>query len=523
MTLSSSAPRSASVQASNQLVRLVALALCVWAWPGLAQTDANTRSPVAARAGTGQLPTLGDGSELGSAAERRLGDRIAREIYRDPDYLDDPVLVEYVDAIWQPLLTAARARGEISPELDERFAWEIMLGRDRSINAFALPGGYLGLHLGLIGVVSSRDELASVLAHELSHVTQRHISRLMSKQSAQAPWVIGAMILGALAASKSPESANAVVVGGQALAMQNQLNFSRDMEREADRVGFGVLSQAGFAPQGFTTMFDKLQQAARLNDNGAFPYLRSHPLTTERIADVQARQPSGLAAAASPEAAMDHSMVSARARVLSNPGVDLLRHAVAESAAPGLKLLPAPRQAAVLYGAALASAKLRDFAAARASLAQLSELTRPLPNTARLTRLLDAEIALQSGQPGAIQAAAGRPELFLNAQSLVRAGRAGEIIPDLQTWVARHPRDASAWQLLAGACAAQGLQLRAIRAEAEAQVARMDYAAAADRFKAAQALVRNLAGAQIDHIEASIIDTRTRAVQSLLREQALER
>jgi predicted Zn-dependent protease len=92
------------------------------------------------------------------------------------------------------------------PELDERFAWEILLGRDGSVNAFALPGGFLGLHLGLIGVVTSADELASVLAHELSHVTQRHISRLMTQQNRQAPWMVGALILAALAASKSPEN-----------------------------------------------------------------------------------------------------------------------------------------------------------------------------------------------------------------------------------------------------------------------------------------------------------------------------
>ena len=88
--------------------------------------------------------------------------------------IDDPVIADYVQGIWQPLMEAARARGELSAELDERFAWEILLGRDRTVNAFALPGGYLGVHLGLVGVVATRDELASVLAHELSHVTQRH-------------------------------------------------------------------------------------------------------------------------------------------------------------------------------------------------------------------------------------------------------------------------------------------------------------------------------------------------------------
>ena len=91
-----------------------------------------------------ELPTLGDSSDLTTSAERRLGDRIIRELYRDPDYVDDPVVADYVQGIWQPLLSAAKSRGELSAELDERFAWEILLGRDRTVNAFALPGGYLG-------------------------------------------------------------------------------------------------------------------------------------------------------------------------------------------------------------------------------------------------------------------------------------------------------------------------------------------------------------------------------------------
>ena len=79
--------------------------------------------------------------------ERKLGDSIIRDLYRDPDYIDDPVISEYVDGLWQALMAGARARGELPPELDERYAWEVLLGRDKAINAFALPGGYFGVYL----------------------------------------------------------------------------------------------------------------------------------------------------------------------------------------------------------------------------------------------------------------------------------------------------------------------------------------------------------------------------------------
>ncbi len=271
----------------------VAALLGALSWAPVSLSVAQSLPPAAEGAAlvSGGLPGLGDVQGLSIAAERRLGDSIARGIYRDPDYLDDPVLGDYLQAIWQPLLAAAQARGDVPPELSERLAWELMISRDRRVNAFALPGGYLGVHLGLIGATDSAAELASVLAHELSHVSQRHIARLLARQDRMAPWVMGAMILGALAVRANTEVASAAMVGSQAVAAQTQLNFSRDMEREADRVGFGVLTGAGFDGQGFVDMFDKLQQASRLSDDGSFPYLRSHPLSSERMADMRARLP----------------------------------------------------------------------------------------------------------------------------------------------------------------------------------------------------------------------------------------
>ena len=477
------------------------------------------------------LPNMGDGAEITSSEERRLGDRIIRSLYRDPDYIDDPQLQAYVVSIWQPLVQAAKARGDMSPELEERFAWQILLGRDKSINAFALPGGYLGVHLGLIGAVSSSDELATVMAHELTHVTQRHIARMIGEEKKSTPLLIAGMILGALAASKSPDAANALILGGQAAAIQNQLSFSRSMEREADRIGYSLLAPAGFAPQGAVSMFAKLQHASRLNDNGSWPYLRSHPLTTERMADMQTRVPHDQTQP--PQPTMEHAMMAARARVLSRPGPDRLRQWAAQPQLPEFAQLPALEQASQLYAATLSYMELKNLADARQSWSQLQAHVQAKGDATaqQQVRWLGAELELAAQQPQAalrllgdsdLQGKIQRPVLILGSQALIAAGQPRKVSDRLQTWVIEHPNDAWAWRLLAQAWQAQGLGLRAIRAEAEAHVAHYDYAAAIDRFKAAQDLARR-SHTQADYIEASIIDTRLRAVDSLLREQAREK
>lgn len=500
------------------------------------------------------LPTLGDGaSSLTTGEERRLGDSIVKELYRDPDYLDDPVLQEYVEGIWLHLQDAARKNGELSPELEERFAWTLILGKDRQVNAFALPGGYMGVYLGLIGVVSSGDELASVIAHETSHITQRHIARMLAQQGKQTPLMLASLLLGALAATRSPDAAMAIMMGGPAAVMQSQLNFSRAMESEADRMGYSLMAPAGFAPQGFVSMFGKLQQASRLNDNGSWPYLRSHPLTTQRIADMDSRVPPGKRAAA-PAPTLEHAMMAARARVISNSGVDVRRQWAVLPRSGSFGAQSQADQIGQLYAAALSAMFLRDWPLAREMAQRLLTATAGNGPARMQAQWLNAEMELKADNAqaalaalplqssNAVQAAPKitsrgnmegpslatidvvervaprRPELLLKADILLKLNQAGPMASPLQTWVTDHARDGTAWQTLARVWRSQGQEMRALRAEAEAQVAHYDYAAAVDRFKAAQDFARK-SGGQADYFEASIIDTRLRAVQELLREQ----
>lgn len=492
------------------------------------------------------LPQLGDGQEMTIAAERKLGQRIARDVYREPDYIDDAVLGDYVQRIWQPLMESAKQRGDLTPELAERFAWQVLLGRDRSVNAFALPGGYFGLHLGLIAVVGNRDELASVLAHEMSHVTQRHIARITSLQSQQSPWMLGAMILGALAARKNADAAGALVTGAQAAGIQGQLNFSRDMEREADRIGYQVMQDAQFNVQGFVGMFDKLALANRINDSGSFPYLRTHPLTSERIGDMQSRLQLNAPNSIKPEAAvvLEHAIMVVRARLLADPSVDNLRaelsrvpgwqRAAADASAARSTTLPAQ-----LYGGALAALKQRDLPLAE-RLAQtsrrvLTELklapTPPAQHTLQAIDILAAEIAMAQGNAAKareilsvhmLQSPVPRSVLLAWALAVSTPSASAQELLNavelLQLHVAQNVHDAAAWDALASAYSVQKQPLRAIRAQAEARVAVLDYTAALDRYKAGQALARS--GVSSDHIESSIIDARARAVTVLQREFA---
>ncbi len=487
-----------------------------------------------------RLPSLGESAsdDFSVGTERRTGEQIMREIRRDPDYLDDPVLLEYLQTIWQPLVATARERGDIAPEIDHQFAWESFLVRDRAVNAFALPGGYVGVNLGLIAITATPDELASVLAHELSHVTQRHIARSIGNSSKSSMVAVAALILAILAASRSSNAdvANAALMTGQAAAIQGQLNFSRDMEREADRMGFGLLQPAGFGSAGMAAMFEKLDASSRLNDSGAYPYLRSHPLTVERISEARSRALfAGPAGQVHPS--LLHLLMQVRARVLMDPDPQQLNRL--QDRPGGLPGAPLKDRLAAAYAASLAASLTRNHAlaerAAADALALAAQASPREPGAERALHLLQAQVRLARGDAkgalAALDAIAPDPHarapLLMRAQAIVDLQRQGgapaqlrESTETLQTWVADHPQDATAWSLLSYSAEAAGLKLRALRAGAEARAAIGDLNGAIDRLRAAQAAAKSATGP--DFIEASVIDARLRELQGQRRQLALE-
>ncbi len=498
----------------------------------------STTLPAAPAWAQVRLPALGESAsdEFNVSAERRLGEQIMRDIRRDPDFGDDPQLLDYVQGLWQPLLQAARVRGDIGLDIAEQFSWEAFLVRDANVNAFALPGGAIGIHLGLIAITQSRDELASVLAHELSHITQRHIARSIGVGQRSSLVGLAALILGLLAASRSGnvDVANAAIYGSQAVAAQTQLNFSRDMEREADRNGFALLLLSGYSGMGMSRMFERLDISSRLNDNGSYPYLRSHPLTTERIGEARQLAATRAGGADVTGSVFEHALMQARARVLMDPSAQALRRYQLDDEAA----LPDPVDVSgvtLLYAAALASLRLneparaeRAWARAQTALAASGQDAARLP---RLWRYLAVELALaQRDIPRALAlvepagADGSRAGLLLMAQVALAAGpqrpQLRHSVEQLQTWLVEHRADAGAWSALAQCARVQGLALRAVRAEAEAQAALGDLGGAIDRLRGAQEGVRR--GGQTDFIEASVIDARLRELQAQRRELMAE-
>lgn len=235
------------------------------------------------------LPELGDASRevLSPYQERKLGESIIREFRANGIYMNDPEVNDYLNTIGHKLVSAVN---------DTRQDFEFFAIADPAVNAFALPGGYIGINTGLLLLVQNESELASVLAHEITHVTQHHLARMMSGQKDQLLLSLAALAAAVAAASANSSSSDqmvgAAVAGAQALAVQSQINYTREHEFEADRIGFQRLRVANFDVNASATFMERILRANRFNDGTAPSYLRTHPITTERIAEAQARAES---------------------------------------------------------------------------------------------------------------------------------------------------------------------------------------------------------------------------------------
>ena len=229
-----------------------------------------------------ELPDLGDvsTSALSPVQERKLGEGIMGQIRSSHAYLDDPEVADYLNGLGYRL---------VSNSPDPAGAFEFFAISDGSINAFALPGGFVGVYSGLMLSAQSESELASVMSHEIAHVTQRHIARLIAAQQKAGLASMAALAVAILAARSNSNVSAAAIAAAQAGVIQTQLNFTREHEREADRIGLQILEKSGFDVHAMPTFFERLQKATRIYENGAPSYLRTHPLTYERIADIQSR------------------------------------------------------------------------------------------------------------------------------------------------------------------------------------------------------------------------------------------
>ncbi len=241
-------------------------------------------SPVHVWSLTGDdLPDIGaaSGSVLSPAAERRLGKEFMRWVRSSQNVLDDPLLEEYIKNLGDSLVEQSDGHGS---------KFNFFFVDSPQINAFAGPSGNIGINTGLMLITDSESELAAVVAHEITHVTQKHLMRAWHSASStsliQAAALIGAIILGATVGG---DAAIAASMGTQAMLQQNKINFTRSNEREADRIGIGILQKSSFEPHAMPGFFSRMAKANRAYGAQLPEYLRTHPVTNSRIADSQGR------------------------------------------------------------------------------------------------------------------------------------------------------------------------------------------------------------------------------------------
>ncbi|MBV8633931.1 MAG: M48 family metallopeptidase [Burkholderiaceae bacterium] len=351
------------------------------------------------------LPDLGDIAQatMSQADEARIGRDAMRALRQEGAISDDPELNRYINDIGGRMASGAQIPG---------LTFTFFIVDDNSINAFAMPGGYVGVNKGVILATQSEGELASVLGHEMAHVTQHHIARMQASNTPNQLLLLGTLVAAALASrAGNSEAVFGTLNAGMGLSVANQLSFSRDFEREADRVGMRYLAAAGYDVREMPTFFQRLQQSERLNGGNAYAFLRTHPVTSERISEAENRAQS----------------MPVRMRVSSTEYLlvrEKIRSAMLEPAA-GIKFYQSAlarklylSEGAQWYGLARARLRQGDSAGARQALANARKL---LPSDPMLF-CLEADIARKA-------------ENWPQALSAYRAGLAA--FPDYPPLIAR--------------------------------------------------------------------------------------
>lgn len=449
------------------------------------------------------LPDIGDPTQnaLSTNAERILGDKIMRELRATTPILDDPQISQYIQSLGYQLVSVSDA---------QYLGFNFFVVKDKAINAFALPGGYIGVNAGLILATDNESELASVIAHEISHVTQRHIARFIAK-NANSGIIALAGILAAIAVGiQNPEAGKATaaaVLGSQA---QSRLNFSRSNEKEADRVGMQLLEKSKFDPAAMANFFEKLQSSSRYYRKPP-EFLASHPVTSSRIAEARDRALQ-LGYRQHPDS-LDYKLVRARVRVLITPN----QHEVLAYFKAAVARTSPTTKVGLRYGLALAEARNNHFAPALEGMQKLAaEFPRSIPISMSL-----ADIYTQAGnQQAALSLYEQRYQLYPDnllvvedfTRALLHAGDSARVLKILDDYKRLLALNAPLLRILAEALEAQGHE-----AESQATLAEYFYHRG-DLDGAVQQLTQASRHPGNSFYQASRIEARLKAIK---KEQAL--
>lgn len=449
------------------------------------------------------LPNLGElaQTDFSPQMERKVGEEAMNDIrLHEPSYIDDAEINGYLNQL------VARLAAHLEKGSQQTF--EVFALRDPMLNAFAMPGGFIGVHTALILAAQSESELASVLAHEVSHVTQHHLARMVAPQQQSQMAALLAMAVGLLAARSRPDLAMGAMMTGQAAALQSQLSYSRDFEREADRIGLQLLERAGFDIRGMGDFFTRMDRFSRIYESNAPGYLRTHPLTTERISDMENR--IQLRPYKQVVDSLGFHLVRAKLRAQEGTAQDAVTDFTSQLAEHKYV-----SEAAAHYGMARAYLRAEKLVEAEQEVQVLHRLKVASP----MVETLAAEIQSKRGDNAAstktlraARAAYGR-DLAVGlqlAETLLRAGRFQEALQVVQEEQQSRTTDARLYHLQARAYAGLGKDFKQHRALADAYYNEGLLHGAIEQLQLAQKATDG------DFYEQSQVDARLRELRARL-------